>query len=275
MIQIIALRYGPPGSGKTAMIPTWLPVIGPDKYVFIFDFDKGLNTIRNPMTGELPKGIASQTFLDVESKRTLDSTHFRRKPIGFKEAVDTIYKLEEGELAPKGFEGPPAVVVVDTITGLEDLTMNLALSIQMAKGESFGLGGGPAQQHWGAAMRYGDEFFRVLMSGEWHIDGLAHEETDKDEVLGGWRTRMAIIGRKRPSEFPAMFDEMYHHEVNSEGQHVLRTRKTARIESKSRLAGDEATATNVLPAEIDISFGKEPRGWADIVIQLEEYWGAK
>ena len=38
MIQIIALRYGPPGSGKTGMIPTWKYVIEEGEYVFIFEF---------------------------------------------------------------------------------------------------------------------------------------------------------------------------------------------------------------------------------------------
>jgi hypothetical protein len=255
------------------MIPTWKYVLKEGEWVFIFDFDKGLNTIANPITGELPEGFLGQTFIDQQQSRTAEATHFRRKPVAFKEAVDTIKRLYDGELTPKGYKGPPAVVVVDTITGLEDTCMNLALTTDQKGG--FGLGGGPGQQHWGAQMRYGDEFFRVLMSGEWHIDATAHEEATKDEVMGNWRVRMAITGKKRPSEFPRMFDEMYHHEVDSDGKYMLRTKKTFMYDAKSRLSCDEEAGVEVLDELEDISFGMEPRGWGHILKKVNDYWEAK
>lgn len=273
MIQIIALRYGPPGSGKTGMIPTWKYVMKEGEYCFIFDFDRGLKTIKNPVTGALPKGFVAKTFVDTERAITADSTHFRRKPTAFKDAVDTIYQLEEGKLAPEGYEGPPAVVVVDTITGLEDAGMNLALTTDKKGG--FGLGGGPGQQHWGASMRYSDEFFRVLMSGNWHIDVTAHEELDKDEVLGSWKGRIICHGRKRPSELPGMFDEMYHHEVDSKGRFVIRTKRTNMFDAKSRLSSDEENGVEILEAVEDISYGVEPRGWGMISKKVNDYWESK
>ena len=274
-VPIIALRYGPPGAGKTGMIPTWREVMKEEEYAFIFDFDRGLATIRNPVTGFLPKGFTSKTFIDQEQARTAKSTEMRRRPLAFKDAVETMKAVDQGELAPDGYEGPPKVVIVDTITGMEDAAMNLALSIQMSKGESFGMGGGPARQHWGAIMRYGDEFFRILMSGDWHIDATAHEEANKDEVKGGWRIRIGITGQKRPSEFPGMFDELYHHEVDDKGRYVIRTRKTGMHDAKSRLSSDEENEVNILPEHIDISFGQKPRGWGQIVNLVSDYWTPK
>jgi len=270
MIQIVGLRFGPSGVGKTSMIPTWKYVMEEGEYCFIFDFDNGLNSIRNPRTKALPKGFVSATFMDKEFSVTADRTHFRRKPNAFREAVETIYALEQGELAPDGYEGQPKVIVVDTITGLEDVAMNLALTTDKKGG--FGLGGGPAQQHWGAQMRYGDEFMRVLMSGEWHVDVTAHEKMEKDQVKGHVMVQLGITGTKRPAAFPGMFDEFYHHEVNKDGRFVLRTKKSNLFDCKSRLSSDQENGVEILDEFEDITFGQEPRGWGTIVKKVNDYW---
>lgn len=283
--RIRALRYGESGSGKTAMIRTWPLDIEAGEWMAIFDFDGGLNTIKNPVTGELPPGMFGLTFRDTERLAQTDERKFQRKAEGFKNARIALGELSMGEgvnefipeelRKEQNWSAMPKVVVIDTLSGLHDVAMNQALTLD----PKTGLAGAPAMHHWGAQMRLVEEFVRMCEAHEWHLDVTAHVQAWKDDLIGTIRGSILVTGQKTPGLIPGWFDEVYYHAVRSTDKgisYILCTKNDGFFVAKSRLG--------ILVKEIDVSLpedvllGREAAnageyGWGRVFQILAEQYG--
>jgi len=252
----------------------------------IFDFDGGLNTIRNPVTGKLPSGMFGLTFRDTKRLAQADDKKFQRKAEGFRNARLALEELSMGEgraeFIPHEDKGElekwnemPTVVVIDTLSGLHDVAMNQALTLD----SKTGLAGAPAMHHWGAQMRLVEEFVKMCEAHEWHLDVTAHVQAWKDDLLGTSRGTILVTGQKTPGLIPGWFDEVYYHTTRSTDKgvsFVIKPKNDGYFTAKSRLG--------LLLPEIDVSLPdnvllfKEPAnageyGWSRVFQILAEQYG--
>lgn len=288
MIQtnIHALRYGESGIGKTAMLRTWPLNVEEGEWMAVFDFDGGANTIRNPVTGEFPPGIFVLTFRDTERKSQADPKKLQREARAFSEARQALEEIgmaagremfipnyASGELEHP-WQDFPKVIAVDTLSGLHDAAMNLALTLD----PKTGLAGAPAMHHWGAQMRLVEEFLKMCEANDGHLDVTAHVQAWKDDVLGTSRGTILATGQKTPGLIPAWFDEVYYHTARTTDKgvkYVLRTRNDGYFVAKSRLGIMSGEIDITLPD--DVLMGKASVngfGWGRIFEILAETYGA-
>lgn len=281
-VQIRALRYGTSGSGKTQMIATF--PLKENQWAFVYDFDDGINTIRNPFTGRLPKGFYAERFIDtaprelsikqwqrqaramVDAKKLLDKMMRATEDKDVAEEIKDILEVKEEDMLP-------TYIAIDTLTGLHDVAGNLALTLD----PKYGLGGSLAQHHYAAQMHYVREFVKLAESGPWHIDITCHEQVKYDEAAGTNRGEILVTGNKTPGLIPGWFDELYHHEISMSGRgnrYMLRTRSSGLFSAKSRLGGD--FHTHIFDELEDVTLdGNAPYGWAKLIQKLETYWEGK
>ncbi len=308
--RVRALRYGGPGTGKTAMLASWVlaipkvcPVTGKKPWVLVLDYDDGLNVLRDARTGTLPNGILGLYLRDTTQVEGLGSTRMQRDASSFQQGKDLMTALlrapspsqftdtKEYLEACKGWEDSqwvdriqeylptydpteltprPWVVSIDTLTGLHDVAMNLALTLDTQK---TGLGGAPAMHHWGAQMRYVDEFMKLCESPDWHTDITCHEAMEKDEITGAILGTILVTGKKTAGLIPGLFDEMYHHEMDRQEdppRYTIRTRSSGLYAAKSRLGFNMTTGEALLDEHEDVTRepGQELWGWGYIMDKL-------
>jgi hypothetical protein len=284
-VKVRALRYGESGSGKTEMIRTWPLDIEAGEWMAIFDFDGGLNTIRNPISGELPEGMFGLTFRDTKRRVTADPKLMQREASGFKNARNALEELTMGEgvlefipeeaQKEREWNQMPTVVVLDTLTGLHDVAMNQALTLD----PKTGLAGAPAMHHWGAQMRLVEEFVKMCEAHEWHLDVTAHVQAWKDDLLGSTRGTLLVTGQKSPGLIPGWFDEVYYHTISSTDvgvNYVIKPKNDGFFVAKSRLGLLVPSINVTLPD--DVLLFKEPAGsgeygWGNIFHILAEQYG--
>ena len=283
--RIRALRYGESGSGKTEMIRTWPLDVEAGEWMAIFDFDGGLNTIRNPITGQLPSGMFGLTFRDTERLVQADEKKFQRRAAGFKNARMALEELSMGEgrvefmsadsLEENDWNSMPTVVVIDTLSGLHDVAMNQALTLD----SKTGLAGAPAMHHWGAQMRLVEEFVKMCEAHEWHLDVTAHVQAWKDDLLGTSRGTILVTGQKTPGLIPGWFDEVYYHTTRSTDKgisFIVKPKNDGYFTAKSRLGLMQQEVDVTLPD--DVLLFKEPAnageyGWSHVFQILAEQYG--
>lgn len=279
--QIQNLVYGPSGSGKTAFAMTFPCDPKKGEWGYVFDFDNGLNTTINPVTGRLPYPWAFETFIDSKKTPSLDIKKLQMTGNAFERAVkrlDSLLKgLDEDDFAELGLEGDlnphPHVVVLDTLTGLHDITGNTALSLD----PKAGLGGTLARQHYLAQMHYVKTFTKLLEGGPWHQIVTAHEVMDKDEVSGGFFGRIVATGQNTNAIYPGYFDEFYHAEIQKSAKgtrYLMRTEKTGYHDAKTRLGFDMLNGVRIFDEVEDVTIeGKDkPRGWHMLLQKLLKYY---
>jgi len=286
-VAIRALRYGESGSGKTEMLRTWPLDIEAGEWMAIFDFDDGLNTIRNPMTGNLPPGMFGLTFCDTKQKSQTNQTKFQREAEAFKNARIALEELsmEEGRnefippnlLEEREWQKMPAVVVIDTLTGLHDAAMNQALTLD----PKTGLAGAPAMHHWGAQMRLVQEFVKMCEVHGWHLDVTAHVQAWKDDVIGTSKGTILATGQKAPGLIPGWFDEVYYHTSRSTDKgirYIIKTKNDGFFVAKSRLGLILNEIDMTLPDEVLLfqeSANAGEYGWSEIFHLLAEQYGSQ
>ncbi len=285
-ILIKILCYGESGSGKTEVIRTWTLDVEKGEWMAIFDFDGGLTTLMNPMTGQLPPGMFGLTFRDSKKRSQADPNKLQREAHAFKNARMALEELSMGEgrneFIPEEIRNErewnemPSVVVVDTLTGLHDAAMNMSLTLD----PKTGLAGAPAMHHWGAQMRLVEEFVRMCEAYDWHLHVTAHVQTKHDDVVGTTRGTILATGQKSPGLIPGWFDEVYYHTTRSTDQginYVMMIKNNGFFVAKSRLKVADAAELNVtMPNEV--LRGLKPAndgeyGFSQIFKMLEEQHG--
>lgn len=279
--QIQNLVYGPSGSGKTAFALTFPCDAKKGEWGFVFDFDHGLNTTINPVTGLLPSPWAFETFIDSKKTPTLDIKKLQISGDSLERSVKRLDSLIKGldkddleELGLKGkFNPHPHVIVVDTLTGLHDSAGNAALALD----PKAGLGGTLARQHYLAQMHYVKTFTKLCEGGPWHLIVTAHEVMDKDEVTGGFYGRIVATGQNTNAIYPGYFDEVYHAEVQKSAKgtrYLMRTEKTGYHDAKTRLGFDGVRGVRIFDEieDVTIEGAKDPRGWHKLLHKLVEYY---
>jgi hypothetical protein len=286
-IRIRVLSYGESGSGKTELIRTWPLNIKEGEWAAVFDFDGGLATLRNPITGQLPEGFFGITFRDSKKRPQQDQNKLQREATAFKNARLSLEELTSGEgrneFIPEEIRNEndwnemPSLLVIDTLTGLHDAAMNMSLTLD----PKTGLAGAPAMHHWGAQMRLVEEFVKMCEAYDWHLHVTAHVQTKHDDVIGTTRGTILATGQKSPGLIPGWFDEVYYHTTRSTDKgirYVVKTKNDGFFVAKSRLKViDEAELDVTMPDQV--LKGKEPAntgeyGFGKIFKLLEEQYGS-
>jgi len=286
-IRVRVLSYGESGSGKTELIRTWPLDIEKGEWAAVFDFDGGLATLTNPVTGMLPPGMFGLTFRDSKRKSQTDQNKLQREAQAFKNARLSLEELcmSEGrnEFIPEEIRGErewnemPSLVVIDTLTGLHDAAMNQALTLD----PKTGLAGAPAMHHWGAQMRLVEEFVKMCEAYNWHFHVTAHVQAKHDDVIGTTRGTILATGQKSPGLIPGWFDEVYYHTTRSTDKginYVIMVKNNGFFVAKSRLKVTMDPEINVTMPD-DVLRGKSPAndgsyGFSQIFKMLEEQHGS-
>lgn len=99
---------------------------------------------------------------------------------------------------------PIKTIVVDTITSLGEAAMRYALTLDAKRG----LGGSPAQQHYGPEIWNMRDFIQRGCQFDGHFVVLSHERYEKDELTGAVRTVPSVDGRWAAT-LAKDFDEYY------------------------------------------------------------------
>lgn len=235
------LTFGPPGSGKTHSIRTWLEA-DPNLEVCCLFLEPSGMAILNDCPAErlhwvyvAPAKPAWKSM--IESARLLNtygndklqaldgierSTHAQW--------IDMLVKMSDftcercgKKLGPIDSWGTDKVFVLDGMSGLNILAMTLKTGTKPLK----------TLPDWGAAMDLEETLINRLTLGQRsHVHLIAHAERESDQLLGGIKTFPVALGRKLPQTIGRFFDDVVYTNL-SEGKWTWST-VTANVESKAR-----------------------------------------
>jgi hypothetical protein len=214
MQGVNVLLMGPSGSGKTHAIRTFLEVgITP----FCIFTEPGYETLGDLPPEKchwhyLPPAVQSwETMIDVATKINNLSFESLTK-LGDMNKRDNaqiieFYKLcnnfvcqrdgrSYGDVAKWGTD---RVLVVDSLTGLNDMAMGLMVGNKPVR----------SQSDWGIAQNTLDFCIKKLtMDTKCHFVLIGHVEREVDEVLGGNKIAVSTLGKKLAPKLPLNFSDV-------------------------------------------------------------------
>jgi hypothetical protein len=119
--------------------------------------------------------------------------------------------------------GPDRALVVDSLSGLNVMAMNLVVGSKPAK----------SQADWGVAMDNLERFITKLTTDTRCFFILtAHLERETDEMTGGQQLMASTLGRKLAPRLPRFFDDVVH--CRREGAKFIWATDTLNVDLKAR-----------------------------------------
>lgn len=182
------LLFGPPGTQKTRF------ALECPKPVWLYDFDFGaLSVAREAKEGEIKifRFAATST-----GNRITEKQHRPKSSLAILEFIKHFNSIFD--MKP---EDRPRTVMIDSLTPFSDRCMEFALA--MNKRDE------PVFQDWGQAMSKIRETVEAGCSLPCNFILTAHEQTDRDEILGKVTTLPLTIG-KLALEIGRFFDEVFY-----------------------------------------------------------------
>lgn len=149
-------------------------------------------------------------------------------PLQIIPGMETQYKQWQAEtekwgLTPENAYGLNRVIVIDSLTGLSLMAMNLVTGSKPVKNLS----------DWGIAI---DNLERLLIKlcvdTKCHFVLLAHLEREVDEVTGGTSLMASTLGRKLAPKLPRFFSDVIH--VKTAGGKFTWATATSNVDCKTR-----------------------------------------
>jgi hypothetical protein len=179
------LIFGPPGSGKTALVSQLTNA-------YMFDLDNGMRTAATLKDKfyDLRQKIEFETFNDQDPKN----------PKAWMAVKNSIISLSSQIHSGKwNYDA----IVVDSLTYLAEAAL---LQVMFQSGKAMMK---PEIQHWGMAVSEVENILVVLRSLPCMVVLTAHDQPmylDDDTM----QIRVSCIGQKLPYKLPAMFDEVWY-----------------------------------------------------------------
>lgn len=201
--------------------------------LYVFDFDKGLATIRG-------KDVEYDTFKDKQRGQVVESFEQAQGIYPFGGAWPAfILKLQQiGSEIAKG-KGPKAIAL-DSLTFLSEIAMNrVLLDTNMAA---------PHQGSYGAQQQYIKVVLGTLTAWPIRLICTAHIQRDKND-LTTIVEKLPFLTGKLAGMISAYFDEVYFcesmAEIGKDPKFVVRTRATQEMrQAKSRWGVPDGTETS-------------------------------
>jgi hypothetical protein len=138
--------------------------------------------------------------------------------------------------------GPDRVLVVDSLTGLSLMAMNLVTGSKPVK----------SMADWGVAIDNLERLItKLCVDTKCHFVLTAHLEREVDEVTGGTSLMASTLGRKLAPKLPRYFSDVIH--VKRDGAKFVWSTASTNVDLKAR---NLPLAENLLP-----SFGQIYASW--------------
>ena len=204
------LLLGPVGVGKTAAIATWLEVgirpycIFTEPSFEVLGDQKFGNVLSKIEFDYLPP--AATDFADMlESARLINTLTMKGlsnlddiKKTKYQEFMKLISLLNDHQVDKWGTD---RVVVLDSLSGLNIMAMNLVVGSKPVK----------SMADWGIAMDNLERIVQKLCTGlHCHFMMTAHAEIEKDEVTGQTYIMAGTLGRKLAPKIPRYFSDVIY-----------------------------------------------------------------
>lgn len=178
---IKALVVGKTGSGKTTSAGLTLP-----KPLLVIDYDNRAESIAGT--------------LDISVIKLLPDF---KAPLRWRDSEDLIEELYK---AHRDGKLPYKSILESGLSSMNRMAMYWALLLDPKRG----LGGSPAQQHYGPQIKSLQDHILSMLALPVNYVLEAHYELVKDEETGGTVYLPMLFGQKARTELPGMFNEVYH-----------------------------------------------------------------
>lgn len=225
------LSYGDWGSGKTTFAAT-------GRYPILFhSFDPGGTTsIRDKIESgnvlaDTQWEMSTEGFQDLKGGVSSKGVKTVTDPDLFEKWAKEVNRLHE-----MGFFSSLGTFVIDSYTTFSDALMAF---VKKKRGT---LGSKNTFDDWGANREKTKDVIKQLMSLPCNVVLTAHQDTERDETTGDLVGGPMAAG-KLTKELPLLFDEVYYHNVEGEGEDVtyqLHMKKHRFFPARSRLASQHS-----------------------------------
>lgn len=222
---------------------TKLPDINKRKYHEFIDVLVTLSNFKDDRTGIEYGAVDSwgkspQEFMEYEGDPTVENGGWKVTPAKVAEYQRWKQNADTYGLTPENGYGMNRVLVLDSLTGLSLMAMNLVTGSKPVK----------SLADWGVAIDNLERLItKLCVDTKCHFVLISHLERETDEVTGGTSLMASTLGRKLAPKLPRYFSDVIH--VVRKADKFVWSTVTSNVDLKAR---NIALADNLPPSFVPI-----------------------
>ena len=248
------LVWGPPVHGKTYSLHTLAAYLKQNELgpIHLYDLDRKCESLvkKARTEGTMDHVRVWQLPLRPASKiSTTERTQKHDLYLEFIKAINLYYEYVDPRTGgwKDTYENPPGAIVVDSLTALQEIILTFVLKLS---GHDIGDKGTDARQDFGKQMGKIMETIQSLKALPCIFVCTAHEQTEKDDVVGGIFTLPKVTGKLSHYIAGEFNSVLYTTTKNSAGK----TEYKWLVRPKNRIKSAGSTHSDTLPDEIPQDF---------------------